>query len=59
MSLFREQQSAFTQRHIGTIGNETEMLEKIGISSLDELLDKTIPESIRLRTPLQLPEACS
>jgi len=59
MSLFREQQSAFTHRHIGTIGNEQEMLEKIGISSLDVLLDKTIPESIRLRTPLQLPEACS
>ena len=59
MSLFREQQSAFIQRHIGTIGDEKEMLEKIGISGLDELLDKTIPESIRLRAPLQLPEACS
>lgn len=59
MSLFREQQSAFIQRHIGTIGDEKEMLEKIGISSLNELLDKTIPESIRLRSALQLPEACS
>jgi len=59
MSLFREQQSAFIQRHIGTIGDEKEILEKIGSSSLDELLEKTIPESIRLRAPLQLPEACS
>jgi len=59
MSQFREQQSAFIQRHIGTIGDEKEMLEKIGISSMDDLLDKTIPESIRLRAPLQLPESCS
>ena len=59
MSLFREQQSSFLQRHIGTIGSEKEMLKQIGISSLDELLDKTIPESIRLRSPLHLPEACS
>jgi len=59
MSQFREQQSAFIQRHIGTIGDEKEMLEKIGISSMDDLLDKTIPESIRLRAPLQLTESCS
>ncbi len=31
------------------------MLEKIGASSLDELIDETIPSSIRLKKPLNLP----
>ena len=45
-------------RHIG-IGTEDEkkMLRKIGVESLDELIEKTIPENIRLKEPLQLPEA--
>ena len=33
------------------------MLRKIGVSSLDELIDKTIPANIRLKEPLALPEA--
>ena len=33
------------------------MLQKIGVSSLDELVDKTIPANIRLKEPLALPEA--
>ena len=32
------------------------MLEKIGVSSLDELVTKTIPSSIYIRQPLNLPE---
>ena len=32
------------------------MLRKIGVSSLDELIDKTIPSNIRLDKPLDLPE---
>jgi glycine dehydrogenase len=40
---------SFSERHIGP-GKEDlpRMLEKIGVSSLDELIDKTIPPSIRL-----------
>lgn len=30
---------------------------QIGVSSLDELIDKTIPANIRLKEPLALPEA--
>lgn len=30
------------------------MLDTVGVASLDELMDKTIPESIRLREPLAL-----
>lgn len=44
-------------RHIGITPQEEEtMLRKIGVSSLDELIDKTIPSNIRLDKPLDLPE---
>ena len=33
-----------------------EMLEAIGVSSLDELFDAQIPEGVRLRRPLDLPD---
>ena len=48
----------FYERHIGI--NETDearMLQKIGVGTLDELIDKTLPANIRLKTPLDLPEA--
>ena len=46
-----------SQRHNG-IGpkDEETMLRKIGVSSLDELIDKTIPSNIRLKEPLDLPK---
>ncbi|KAG1694833.1 Glycine dehydrogenase (decarboxylating) [Nymphon striatum] len=37
----------------------SEMLEVIGVSSLDELADKTVPENIRVREPLNLQDSCS
>ena len=33
------------------------MLKTIGVNSLDELIDQTIPANIRLKEPLNLPEA--
>lgn len=45
-------------RHIGiSKKDEEQMLRKIGVASLDELIDKTIPTNIRLKAPLALPEA--
>ncbi len=45
-------------RHIGiSEKDEKQMLHKIGVNSLDELIDKTIPANIRLKEPLALPEA--
>ena len=45
-------------RHIGiNEQDEKQMLRKIGVKSLDELIDKTIPANIRLKEPLALPEA--
>ena len=40
-------------RHIGINEQDTAlMLRKIGVNSLDELIDKTIPANIRLKEPL-------
>jgi glycine dehydrogenase len=50
----------FITRHVGPRNQEIEeMLRKIGVSSLDELIDKTIPESIKLDKPLDIPEEMS
>jgi len=58
MNLFEEQQYEFAGRHIGTNEAEkNEMLKTIGINSLDELIDKTVPAAIRLKNPLKLPVA--
>ncbi|NCC09009.1 MAG: glycine dehydrogenase (aminomethyl-transferring) [Bacteroidia bacterium] len=46
-----------TCRHNGINEKDTEvMLRKIGVGSLDELIDKTIPTNIRLKEPLDLPK---
>ena len=48
----------FTRRHIGPSPEErTEMLQAVGASTLDALMDEVIPASIRLETPLSLPPA--
>ncbi|HEX9939434.1 MAG TPA: aminomethyl-transferring glycine dehydrogenase [Longimicrobium sp.] len=45
----------FVRRHIGPNGAEVaEMLETLGYRSLDELIDATVPASIRLNRSLQL-----
>ncbi|MEG3842771.1 aminomethyl-transferring glycine dehydrogenase [Microcoleus sp. herbarium14] len=50
----------FGGRHIGPTPSEIQqMLEVLGISSLDELIDKTVPAAIRIQQPLQLPAAKS
>lgn len=54
------QTEKFQNRHIGI--NETDlqfMLKKIGVDSLDELIDQTIPKDIRLKERLNLPPALS
>ena len=48
----------FIRRHIGP-GDEQieEMLAVLGLKSLDELVDKTVPASIRSEAPLNLQPA--
>ena len=54
MTLFEQQQNEFSGRHIGPSEAEiSSMLAKIGIASLDELINQTIPASIRLKEPMQ------
>ncbi len=51
---------SFQNRHIGPRNLETQgMLNKIGVSSIDELIRKTIPDSIRLSEPLNMEEGIS
>lgn len=58
MNLFHLQNTEFQRRHNGSNNTETQsMLQTIGVSSIEELVDKTIPQNIRLTQPLALPES--
>lgn len=59
MNLFELQQNEFSGRHIGTLGEEQSMLSTIGFGSLEELIDQTVPASIRMQQPLKVPAAIS
>ena len=51
---------AFTRRHIGPSDDEIAvMLDVIGASTVDDLLDETMPSTIRSDTPLSLPGGVS
>ncbi len=51
-----DKNSSFVSRHIGPDKSELEsMLEQIGVSSLDELIDSIVPSSIRMKGSLNLP----
>ena len=48
----------FAKRHIGIADTDLpDMLRKIGVKTLDELIDRTIPSQIRLKSSLSLPPA--
>ncbi len=50
----------FLERHIGPRAEDVEeMLKVIGVKSVDELIGQTVPESIRLKEPLDLPAPLS
>ena len=50
----------FISRHIGpTEEEQTQMLDDLGLSSLDELVRQVVPDSILLRGDNNLPEPCS
>lgn len=45
----------FKNRHIGTSDHEKQlMLKEVGVSTIDELIEKTVPAVIRLKQPLKL-----
>ena len=48
----------FANRHIGPSDQEIQdMLRVVGAASLDELIDQTVPRSIRMEGSLNLPAA--
>lgn len=50
----------FDHRHIGpTESEQAKMLRELGVSSLADLIDQTVPSSIRATAPLSLPPAQS
>ena len=54
------QTDAFIDRHIGPSSADNDvMLGHLNVSSMDELLDQTVPDSIRLDQPLNLPSSQS
>lgn len=60
MNLFEKNTHEFAERHIGPDASETQqMLEKIGVSTIEELINKTIPSSIRSKSELELPPPVS
>jgi glycine dehydrogenase len=60
MSTSIHYQEQFKNRHIAPNTADTqEMLKTIGVKSIDELIDQTVPANIRLKQALRLPEALS
>ena len=60
MKLDIHYQEKFQSRHIAPNQADTaQMLKATGVNSLDQLIDETVPQKIRLKTPLNLPPAKS
>ncbi|MCB0480216.1 MAG: aminomethyl-transferring glycine dehydrogenase [Flavobacteriales bacterium] len=50
----------FTNRHVGPLAHNVEkMLETVGVASLEELIDQTVPAQIRLKGELNIPQGIS
>ncbi|HEY0896090.1 MAG TPA: aminomethyl-transferring glycine dehydrogenase subunit GcvPA, partial [Sphingobacteriaceae bacterium] len=60
MNLNIDYKESFQSRHIAPDSSETkEMLQQIGVETIDQLIDQTVPQKIRLKAPLNLPAAKS
>lgn len=60
MNIFEKQQNEFSRRHIGPNEQEKDdMLAVIGADSLEQLISKTIPDAIRIKSDLDVPAAIS
>ncbi len=58
--LVAEACDSFAKRHIGpNTAAVKSMLDFLGFASLDELIDRAVPQAIRLQKSLKLPEASS
>ena len=60
MNLFEQQSNEFIPRHIGPNDADTKlMLKKMGAESLEQLINNTVPPSIRMDHSLNIPPAMS
>ncbi|MFP5078935.1 aminomethyl-transferring glycine dehydrogenase [Pedobacter sp. JCM 36344] len=60
MSLNIHYQEDFKDRHIAPKAEDRDaMLAVLGVSSVEELIEQTVPQKIRLKQPLNLPKAKS
>ena len=60
MSIRLDPSTGFLDRHVGPAEAErAEMLEALGVDSLERLAEEAVPRAIRLGRPLDLPEALS
>ena len=60
MKLKNKPADVFKERHNGPDKEQMQdMLNVIGVKSLDELIEQTVPSAIRLKKPLNLPDALS
>ena len=60
MNLFEQQSAEFQGRHIGPNFHDTEnMLSAIEMDSIEVLISKTVPDSIRIKGDLAIPAAIS
>ena len=56
MKLNLRYQESFEDRHHGqTDAALTDMLQTVGVTSIDQLIEQTVPDAIRLAKPLNLP----
>jgi len=61
MKLYTGQTDHFVNRHNGAVAQEDidKMLKVIGVSSLDELISKTVPQGIRMQGELKISDEVS
>ena len=60
MKINLQSQEKFEDRHHGKDAQElSDMLQTLGVGTLDELIDQTVPAGIRMAEPLKLPPALS
>ncbi|MCC6220443.1 MAG: aminomethyl-transferring glycine dehydrogenase [Deltaproteobacteria bacterium] len=59
-NLVSDQSTSFVRNHVGPDDGQVQsMLSELGVSSIDELVDKTVPSGIRAKEPLNLRPAAS
>ena len=60
MTAFSTRKEHFENRHIGPNSDETkQMLDKLGLDSIDQLIDETIPANIRREDKMTIDEPLS